>query len=250
MTNAAASGMDNAGGGVTLFGVTFGSKILGIVIGVAGVAIAGYVGASFVLPIWDELQVSQQTITTKEANVAKLQRDAAEKANIGQKIEQATQENKYILSLLPTVDNVDTLIRDIQEQIPKTIKISLPPDFTYELAGSLRTFQPLPVELKTQYKIYSFNIGFDGRFEDIKNTIEKIERLRPLLIVENLRLTVKALPVEKFTFSRPIIEGKEKEILDSLPPLIGADFTLKAFVPLSDEELAAAAAATAPQPAQ
>ena len=241
MTNAAASGMENAGGGITLFGYTFGSKVLGIVIGVAGVAIAGYVGASFVLPIWDELQAAQQNITTKETSVAKLQRDAAERANIGQKIEQATRENQYILSLLPTVDNVDTLIRDIQEQIPKTIRISLPPDFTYELAGSLRTFQPLPVETKSQYKVYSFNIGFDGRFEDIQRTIEKIERLRPLLVVSNLKLTVKALPVEKFTFSRPIIEGKEKEIIDSLPPLIGADFTLQAFVPLSEEELAAAA---------
>jgi type IV pilus assembly protein PilO len=44
----------------------------------------------------------------------------------------------------------------------------------------------------------------------------------------------------------PIAAGKEREILDILPPLIGADFTLDAFVPLSEAEIKAAAPAPAP----
>jgi type IV pilus assembly protein PilO len=99
-----------------------------------------------------------------------------------------------------------------------------------------------------QYNTYSFTVGFDGKFEDVLNTIQRIERLRPLLVVKDLKLTKKSLPTTTFKFSRPIAAGKEKEILDSLPPLIGADFTLQAFVPKTEEELKAAAAAAAAPP--
>ncbi|WP_434684055.1 hypothetical protein [Pseudanabaena minima] len=239
----AASGIEEVGGGVTLFGITFTSKILGILIGVGGVALAAYVASTYVMPIWDSVQSGQQNIATKKTNVTTLEGQVASKGNIAQRIEAANQQNKFVLSLLPNVDNIDTLIRDIQEQIPKTIVIALPPDFSYELAGTLRTFQPTAPVIGTQYNTYSFTVGFDGKFEDVLNTIQRIERLRPLLIVKDLKLTKKALPTTTFKFSRPIAAGKEKDILDSLPPLIGADFTLQAFVPKTEEELKAAAAA-------
>jgi len=243
----AASGIEGVGGGVTLFGITFTSKILGILIGVGGVALAAYVASTYVMPIWDSVQSGQQNIATKKTNVTALEGQVASKGNIAQKIEEANQQNKFVLSLLPNVDNIDTLIRDIQEQIPKTIVIALPPDFSYELAGTLRTFQPAAPEIGAQYKTYSFTVGFDGKFEDVLTTIQKIERLKPLLVVKDLKLTKKALPTTTFKFSRPIAPGKEKDILDSLPPLIGADFTLQAFVPKTEEELKAAAAAAPPK---
>ena len=248
MTNVGtASGMeDGTAGGLRLFGVTFTSKILGILIGVAGLGLAAYVATSYVTPVWDQVQSGQKNIETKESGLAALKQKVASKGDVAIRIEEANKQNQFVLSLLPSVDNIDTLMRDIQEQIPKTITIALPPDFTYELAGTMRTFQPAPPIKEAQYTRYTFTIGFDGKFEDVLNTIQKIERLKPLLAVKDLKLTKKSLPVEKFKFSRPIAAGKEREILDSLPPLIGADFTLEAFVPLSEAELKAAAAAAAP----
>ena len=247
MTNVgAASGIENGAGGLTLFGFTFTSKILGILIGVGGVALAAYVATTYVSPIWDSVQTGQKNIDDKTTNVTTLKGQVASKSNIAQKIEEANQQNKFVLSLLPNVDNIDTLIRDIQEQIPKTIVIALPPDFSYELAGTLRNFQPSIPVIGTQYDTYSFTIGFDGKFEDVLNTIQKIERLRPLLVVKDLKLTKKPLPTATFKFSRPIAAGKEKEILDILPPLIGADFTLQAFVPKTEADLKKAAAAATP----
>jgi Tfp pilus assembly protein PilN len=155
----------------------------------------------------------------------------ASKSNITQTIENAKRQNIFILSLLPNVDNIDNVIRDIKEQIPKTIVFAVPPDFSYELAGTLRTFQPAEAIKGAQYDTYSFTVGFDGKFEDVLNTIQKIERLKPLLIVKDLKLTKKALPNTNFKFSRPITSGKEKDILDNLPPLVGADFTIQVFVP-------------------
>jgi len=245
-----ASGVeDGSAGGISLFGVTLTSKILGILIGIAGIGLAGYAATSFVLPVFEQVQSGQQNIEAKKTAVIGLRGQVANKGNVLEKIEEANQQNKFVLSLLPSVDNIDTLIRDIQDQIPKIIEIALPPDFFYELVGTLRTFQPVPPVKGPQYDTYTFNIGFDGKFEDVLGTIQKIERLRPLLIVKDLKLTKKTLPITSFKFPRPIAAGKEKEILDSLPPLIGADFTLQAFVPKTEEELkAAAAAAAAPPP--
>ena len=248
MTNVgAASGIGDGAGGISLFGLTLTSKVLGILLGVGGVALAAYVATSYVMPIWSSVQTGQTSIESKTASVTTLKGQVASKSNIAQKIDEANQQNKFVLSLLPNVDNIDTLIRDIQEQIPKTIVIALPPDFSYELAGTLRNFQPTAPVLGTQYDTYSFTIGFDGKFEDVLNTIQRIERLKPLLIVKDLKLTKKALPTTTFKFSRPIEAGKEKEILDILPPLIAADFTLQAFVPKTAEDLKAAAAAAPPK---
>ncbi|NUN65352.1 hypothetical protein HCU40_11445 [Pseudanabaena biceps] len=250
MTNfGATSGIDDsAGGGITLFGVTLTSKILGILIGIAGVGLAGYVAANYVMPIWSQVQTGQESIEKSKTEVSTLEAQVASKGNIATKIEEANQQSNFVLSLLPNVDNIDTLIRDIQEQIPKTIVISLPPDFSYELAGTLRAFQPVPCVIGVQYDTCTFTIGFDGKFEDVLNTIQKIERLRPLLIVKDLKLTKKTLPVTTFKFSRPIAAGKEKLLIDSLPPLIAADFTLQAFVPKTAEELKKAADAAAAAP--
>jgi len=247
MTNAGViSNDEGASGGVTLFGVTLTSKVLGILMGVGGIGLAIYVATTYVMPIWDQVQSGQNNIATKKSGLTALEQKVASKGNVAQKIEDANKQNQFILSLLPNVDNIDTMMRDIQEQIPKTIVIALPPDFSYEIAGTMRAFQPAEPIKGAQYNTYSFTIGFDGKFEDVFNTIQRIERLKPLLVVKNLKLTKKPLPSEKFKFSRPIAAGKEKEIIDILPPLIGADFTLEAFVPLSEAELKAAAAAAAP----
>jgi type IV pilus assembly protein PilO len=247
MTNVGSdSGNGESSGGLVLFGITFTSKILGILLGVGGIGLAAYAASTLVVPIWTEVQTGQQSLGTKKTTVSTLETQLASKGNIAQKIEEAKQQAKVVIDLLPDIDNIDTLIRDIQDQIPKTIVIALPPNFSYELAGTLRAFQPSEPVKGEQYDTYSFAIGFDGKFEDVLNTIQKIERLDALLVVKDLKLTKKALPTTKFTFSRPIAAGKEKEILDSLPPLIGADFTLQAFVPKSEADRdAAVKAATA-----
>lgn len=245
--------MTNAGtidggetGGITLFGVTLTSKILGIIIGVGGLGLAAYAVTSSVQPLWDQVQKGQTNIAAKKSSVSGLEQKLTSKGNVAQKIEDANKQNLFVLSLLPNVDNIDTLMTDIQKQIPKTITIALPPDFSYELEGTLRTFQPKDPVKGPQYSTYSFTIGFDGKFEDVLNTIQRIERLRPLLVIKDLKLVKKSLPSDRFKFPKAIAPGKEKDILDSLPPLIGADFTLEAFVPLSEAERKAAAAAAAP----
>ena len=61
--------------------------------------------------------------------------------------------------------------------------------------------------------------------------------------MKDLKVDCNVGAAEVIELQAKIKASKEKDILDSLPPLIGADFTLEAFVPLSEAERKAAAAA-------
>ena len=97
MTNVgAASGIEDGAGGVTLFGVTFTSKILGILIGVGGIALAAYVASNYVMPLWESVQTGQTKIADTKTKVTTLEGQVASKGNIAQRIEAANQQNKLL----------------------------------------------------------------------------------------------------------------------------------------------------------
>ncbi|CAN1209134.1 Type IV pilus assembly protein [Tumidithrix helvetica PCC 7403] len=239
--SAAQQGDDgSSGGGISLFGMNLTSKVLGIAIAIAGVGLAGYGVTSFVIPKNDEIQSNTKSIETKKTSVDELEKKIKSKGDVKQRVEAANQKNKFVLSLLPSVDSIDTLIRDINTQVPKTIVVSLPP-FSFNLEGTLLEFTPKEVIASPQYKTYSFGISFDSTFPEMLKSIQNIERLKPLLIVKDLSLTKKSIPPDLFQLPGNIPEDKKKSILDNFPPVLTAKFTLVAYVPLTDAERKAAA---------
>jgi type IV pilus assembly protein PilO len=90
MTNAAASGTEEVvGGGLTLFGFTFTSKVLGIVMGIGGIGLAIYMATNYVTPLWDQVQSGQTNIATKKTAVTDLEQKITSKGNVLVKIEEA-----------------------------------------------------------------------------------------------------------------------------------------------------------------
>ncbi len=164
------------------------------------------------------------------------------------------------------------MMRDMSIQVPKTISVSIGP-FEYQLQGTLGKFQPKtadctaglvgaptaaaapkpapapapgapPAALPPQYKVCVFEMSFDGKYSDILDTIRKIERLKPLLVVKDLKLTKKAIAADKFKLSLPVPEKEKERIVNGLPPLLGAEFVVEAYVPTAPP---AAAAPTPPK---
>jgi type IV pilus assembly protein PilO len=240
--SAAQQGDGNAGGGFSLFGLNLTSKILGIALAVVGVGLAGYGVTSFVLPKNDEITSNTQNIDKKKTSVTDLQKKLASKADVNQRVEAANVKNKFVLSLLPSVDSIDTLVRDINDQVPTTIDVSIP-GVSFPLVGTLQEFTPKGVTDSAQYKTYSYGISFDSTFPEMLKTIQKIERLKPLLVVKDLTLTKKAIPADVFQPDTKIPEDKKKAILDNLPPVLTTKFTLVAYVPLTDADRKAIEAA-------
>jgi type IV pilus assembly protein PilO len=233
-------------GGISLFGMTLTSKVLGIGLAVIGVGLAGYGVTQFVIPKNEEIQNNTKSIEAKKTSVADLDKKLKSKGDVNQRVEAANVKNKYVLSLLPSVDSIDTLVRDINAQVPKTIVVSLPP-FSFDLEGTLQEFTPKGVVDTAQYRTYSYGISFDSTFPEMLKTIQNIERLKPLLIVKDLTLTKKAIPPDLFKLPGNIPEDKKKQILDNFPPVLTTKFTLIAYVPFTDAERKAAEAAAAPK---
>ncbi|MEI6427614.1 MAG: hypothetical protein WCO45_04370 [Pseudanabaena sp. ELA607] len=266
---------EGSSGGLSLFGVTFTGKIIGILIAVAGVGVSIAATVLVTLPLQDELAQKQNQISQKEGAITTLNTDIKKRNNIAQRIEEAKRQNSFVVGLLPSVDNIDTMMRDMSIQVPKTISVSIGP-FEYQLQGTLGKFQPKTPEctagiggasaaanapkpapapapapgaaappLPPQYKVCVFEMSFDGKYSDILDTIRKIERLKPLLVVKDLKLSRKTIAADKFKLSLPVPEKEKQRIVDGLPPLLGADFTIEAYVPTAP---APAPGAAAPAP--
>jgi type IV pilus assembly protein PilO len=249
MTNAGA--IPQEGGGVSLFGITMTSRVLGVLIGVAGVGLAGFGYISVVDPLKTQVDGTEISITQKKSTVDQLRADVAKGATVDTVLKEAQEKNAFVLTLLPSVDNVDTLLKDITDQLPKSIEVSLPP-FSYRVPNSLQSFTlapaPTVVPVGQQFRTISVNVAMDAPFPDILASLQKIERLQPLLAIKNLKLAKKTLPPEAFQLPEGfgLEEAQKAALLESLPPLLTATFVVEAYVPLSAEELAAQAAA-APQ---
>jgi type IV pilus assembly protein PilO len=254
---------EGSSGGLSLFGVTFTGKIIGILIAVAGVGVSIAATVLVTLPLQEDLSQKQNQISQKEGAINTLNSDIRKRSNIAQRVEEAKRQNNFVVGLLPTVDNIDTMMRDISLQVPKTISVAIGP-FEYQVQGTLGKFQPktpdctaglggtppaggapkppapapapagaagAPPTLPPQYKVCVFEMSFEGKYSDILDTIRKIERLKPLLVVKDLKLARKAISAEKFKLSLPVPEKEKQRIVDGLPPLLGADFTVEAYVP-------------------
>ena len=254
---------EGSSGGLSLFGVTFTGKIIGILIAVAGVGVSIAATVLVTLPLQEDLSQKQNQISQKEGAINTLNSDIRKRSNIAQRVEEAKRQNNFVVGLLPTVDNIDTMMRDISLQVPKTISVAIGP-FEYQVQGTLGKFQPktpdctaglggtppaggapkppapapapagaagAPPTLPPQYKVCVFEMSFEGKYSDILDTIRKIERLKPLLVVKDLKLAKKAISAEKFKLSLPVPEKEKQRIVDGLPPLLGADFTVEAYVP-------------------
>ncbi|NJK33685.1 MAG: hypothetical protein HC919_01350 [Oscillatoriales cyanobacterium SM2_2_1] len=249
MTNAGAIAQE--GGGISLFGISMTSRVLGILIGVAGVGVAGFGYVSLVDPLKTQVDGNEASIAQKKTAVDQLRADVARGATVDTELKAAQEKNAFVLTLLPSVDNVDTLLKDITDQLPKSIEVTLPP-FSYRIPNSLQSFTLAPpatiLPAGQQFRTISVNIAMDAPFPDILTSLQKIERLQPLLAIKNFKLAKKAIPPEAFQLPEGfgLEESQKAALLESLPPLLTATFVIEAYVPLSAEEIAAQAAASTP----
>lgn len=234
---------EGGGGGVTLFGVTLSTKILGIALAAIGVAGAAYITATITLPEFEKIDTTKSEIAKKEGNVKSMEQQIASKGDLTPKIEAAKQRNRDVLALLPEPQSIDVLLRDINAQLPSTVIIS-GYGITVPVEGSLESFQPGALtEGGGQYRTQTFALQFSSKYDDAINIMRNIERLRPQLVIRNLQM--KQNDQIKPTETGNLSAEQLKVILDNLPPLLTVNLDLVAYIPLSEAELKAGEAAAA-----
>ncbi len=224
----------------TLFGIKLTPQIIGILIGVGLGGLAIYIANSFVVPVWQrygelttERDLKQSQIAQKQANIKqgeKLQSDLV----------LAKQQQTEILSLFANEKTLDTLLLDINRLVESDNANQS------RVISKLQKFEPanqsaeiindgsFGAEVNGKLKRRIINIALSGNYEQTQSILRNMERLQPLLIVNEYTSTLQQDPVDPSTGRLP-------------PASINTAFKLQALIPASPEEAAAAAAAAAPK---
>lgn len=204
------------------FGITFTPKITGISIGVGGFLIAAYLFWSQVLPIWGELSELNQQKQEKQAQLSQLSSNQLEQILLKKQGElQETKDLKQdVLQLFSTDATTETLLIDINKFSNfSNIKIN-----SYIPAGektavtddSLGTFATNKVGVKT------FTIDLEGTFTQLQLFLQDLERLQPLLVVQNLNTSTVDPPQYLLENGQLSVEGE---------PQLKTTITLNAVFP-------------------
>ena len=215
------------------FGITFTPMILGVVIAVAGITLSVYGFIKYVQPAQDEYQKSltqRQELKAQlnsiktgdlQLKLAQLQSDLAEKKVL----------KSRVLSMFTSEKDLETLLIDLNSFIASN-------------QGALTQYQPdsnvstisdasLGSGVQGKLKRKGISLTFEGTFNETKQILQDLERLQPLLMVQNISSSVTEAPTAILTSSRnEIVPQKQAELRTQIK--------LDAILPLSQAELEAA----------
>ncbi|MCL6750933.1 pilus assembly protein PilO [Nostoc sp. CCCryo 231-06] len=227
-----------------LFGIAFTPKIIGILVGVIGLAGAGYIFLNLVMPAWESYQQQQAKSSELQGQVEQKKASIKEIGKVKDELAQAKQQKIQVLGLFANEKSLDTLLLDMN----RLIESGNTPTSMNVVRAKLKKFVPVsqkpePITdgtlgLQVDGKLQRSNINAEitGTYEQTQSIIRNIERLQPLLIVKDYQATL--APVES---KSPL----DKTPMQVGPAAINTSFQLQVLMPLTPEEIAAAAAAAA-----
>ena len=229
-----------------VFGIAFTPKIIGILVGVIGLAGAGYILVSLLMPAWESYQQQQAKTSELQGQIQQKKANIKQIDQVKDELAQAKQQKVQVLGLFANEKSLDTLLLDLNRLIESgntptsisTVRAKLDKFVPVSQKPEPVTDGSLGLEVDNKLKRSSINAEITGTYEQTQSIIRNIERLQPLLIVKDYQSTL--APAEAIS------------PLDKMPKPIGpaaikTSFQLQVLMPFTPEEIAAAAAKAAPK---
>ncbi|MDF5709015.1 MAG: pilus assembly protein PilO [Nostoc sp. S4] len=225
-----------------VFGIAFTPKIIGILLGVIGIAGAGYILLNLLMPAWESYQQQQAKASELQAQIEQKKLNIKQIDKVKEELAQAKQQKVQVLGLFANEKTLDTLLLDVNRlvesgnaqtpingvraKLKKFVPVSQKPEPITD--GSLGK------QVDGKLERSSISAEITGTYEQTQSIIRNIERLQPLLIVKDYQSTLAPLEARSLLDKTPVKVG---------PTEINTSFQLQALMPLSPEEIAAAALA-------
>lgn len=223
------------------FGITFTPQVSGIAIALVGVGVAGYLWVNFLQSARQEYGQLVDQRDQIEAQIENQPALAGEIQRLEGQIQTVRSQQNEVLNLLSSEESLDTLLFDLEQTIQET-NIETQTAAVDEF--QLESFQPLmanpevvndgsfgaAVNGKIKRKIYSLEVV--GTFTQTRSLIRSIERLQPLLLVNNFNTEITEEPQGEFSL-------EESRFLPLPNPQLRSTFELEAILPVSREQLRA-----------
>ncbi|OYE00820.1 pilus assembly protein PilO [Nostoc sp. 'Peltigera membranacea cyanobiont' 232] len=229
-----------------VFGIAFTPKIIGILVGVIGLAGAGYILLNLLMPALESYQQQQAKSSELQGQIEQKKANIKQIDKVKQELAQAKQQKVQVLALFANEKSLDTLLLDLN----RLIESGNTPTSVNAVRAKLKRFVPvsqkpepiidgtLGLQVDGKLERSSINAEITGTYEQTQSIIRNIERLQPLLIVKDYQATL--APVE----SRSPLDKTPVQVG---PAAINTSFQLQVLMPLSAEEIAAGAALAAPK---
>ncbi|MBN3943906.1 MAG: pilus assembly protein PilO [Nostoc sp.] len=225
-----------------VFGIAFTPKIIGILVGVIGLAGAGYILLNLLMPAWESYQQQQAKSSELQAQIEQKKANIKQIDKVKDELAQAKQQKVQVLSLFANEKTLDTLLLDLN----RLIESGNTPTSINAVRAKLKKY--VPISQKPEPIVDgSLGLGVDGKlqrstisaeitatYEQTQSIIRNIERLQPLLIVKDYQATLAPAETRSPLDKTPMQVG---------PAAINTSFQLQVLMPLSPEEIAAAAKA-------
>ncbi|MEL7034773.1 MAG: pilus assembly protein PilO [Cyanobacteria bacterium J06592_8] len=246
-----------------ILGIPFTPRNIGIAIAVAGVLLACFGIFKLVLPTMAQGNELKSQIDTKQQEIEQQEERLRKKGEAEQQLAEAQQRRASVTALFADENTLETLLFDIEEQL-NTLNTGVIED---EEKARITKFEPAkpqgtPQQADSDIEVVNdgslgsavngklrrrgYEVEFEGSFAQTRQFLIILERMQPMLVVRDLET--------KLVDSSPVVEGEYKQgqfVPDSEQPQrrLRTSFTLRALMPLSQEQLEEATA-TPEQPAQ
>jgi type IV pilus assembly protein PilO len=223
-----------------IFGITFTPKLIGILVGVTGLAAAVYMVLNLVMPTWEAFQVQEAKRVDLQGQIQQKKASIKQIDKVKEELAQTKQQQAQVLSVFANEKTLDTLLLDVNRLVESGNGL-IPAN---AVRAKLKKFAPanqkpepindgsLGAGVNGKLKRSSVSVEIIGTYEQTQAILRNVERLQPLLLVKDYQ---SALAPE------PTLSDKEARRTGSTP--ITTSFQLQALMPLNPEEVAAAAKA-------
>ena len=185
-------------GGLKILGVSFKDpRLIGGVIGILGLGIAGLLGYSQLKPTIENNAKLQKEIEIAKVKILEKKQQIQEQPNVEAENKIAEKQRKDVTSLFATEKTIKTLLYDINkliEQINGGIT-------DQEQQAKMTEFQPVEPKngnyivndnslgplVNGKLKRREFKVKFEGSYPQTRAFMIAIERMQTLLVMKNLR---------------------------------------------------------------
>lgn len=212
------------------FGITFTPMIMGVAIGVMGIALAAYGFINYVNPAqekYEQASIKKQGLEGQlnkiktgdlQLKLAQLRSDLAEKKVL----------KSRVLSMFTNENDLETLLLDLNSFIASNQGALI----QYQPDSNISTIQDSSLGQGVQGKLKrkGISLTIEGTFTETKQILQDLERLQPLLMVQSISSTVTEKPTAILTSSR-------SEIVPQRQAELKTQIKLDAILPLSQQEL-------------
>ncbi len=227
-----------AGDYPTAFGITFTPPVIGITCAIFGLVGAGYIYTQFTSAAKQKYQEVQTQLNEKQAQLDQMSQADFPSKMASLEADLADQEalKSRVLAMFTNQQDLETLLIDLNQFIGanqgELVK--------YDPDGEIATISDssLGADVNGKLKRKSFSIELEGTFNQTQAILQDIERLQPLLMVQDYKSRITEEPTAILTSDRSTVIPQNSAIL-------ATSLKIDAILPLSPEELEAIRAAEA-----